>query len=619
MNRSPSRRLVVDVCLYGVLSWPLSTLIAYPLVRHAIADENGLHLSSIVMFLSALLTLILASVAVLLALAIARLPRLGVTIVAAVLVSALQLYLLVDVRVFSIFKFHINGLVMNFLTSEGASDSLKMGTATMITYVLECLVVISFQGVLARIAFYAPDSLKALRRRVLPAMITLICIIVFDKVVFAYADLTNKVTVLMAARYYPLYSKVTVKHLAARWFGFQLNREKDVTIAGAGRTLSYPLHPLNFAPGHPHYNVVYLLADGFRWDMLTPEVTPHLYEFAQQNLNFQNHFSGGNGTRFGVFSMMYGLYATLWHPFLDARQSPVIVDALQSFNYQFTILDSTRLTFPEFRKTAFVKLADDISDEHPEPEMWKRDADLVSEFDQFLERRDRARPFFAFVFFNSSHPFYQYPKEFEKFAPVVEQSINYMNDITPVKAEGLKNRYKNALFYSDTLFQRVIDDLSRHGVLDNTILIITGDHGEEFMENGFYSHNSAFDDYQIKTTLVMKIPGEGARKITTMTSHLDLVPTVLSRIGCTNAPEDYSHGRDILSTASRRFVFCTDWDNGAIVTETERAVVPVGSGKVHFVEVRTGLDYKLVEDKDAVKKFRPMMIEVATGLSRFLK
>lgn len=156
-------------------------------------------------------------------------------------------------------------------------------------------------------------------------------------------------------------------------------------------------------------------------------------------------------------------------------------------------------------------------------------------------------------------------------------------------------------------------------LLENTILVVTGDHGEEFGEDGYISHNFAFDDYQIKTTMIMKIPGEASRQVSTLTSHLDIVPTVLELLGCTTPASKYSHGRNLLSTAPRSFVFCSDWDQGAFVTETERVVIPVSSTKVHFIELRTGLDYKLLDGKETLKKFRPAMFDVQKGMADFLR
>jgi hypothetical protein len=45
------------------------------------------------------------------------------------------------------------------------------------------------------------------------------------------------------------------------------------------------------------------------------------------------------------------------------------------------------------------------------------------------------------------------------------------------------NLYKNSAYYVDSLVGRIIDDLKRNGRLNNTMVIITGDHGQEFNDN----------------------------------------------------------------------------------------------------------------------------------------
>lgn len=619
MNSTPRNPLLSGTVLFTLVNVPVSIVIALPLFQRALTDTGAGLVPNLFMFLSSMICLNLLYGTPLLVLSLLRPPRQLLAGGVAFIAGLIQLLLLLDVKVFAFFKFHINGLVLNFLTTEGAGDSLKLGTATLLTYALIAVLILGFELLAARLTVARLDSFATLRRWWLRILLLLIAVVVFDKALYIHADLTNRIPVLASARYYPLYRKVTAKHAAAKWFGIKIDREKDISFAGLGKSLNYPLQPLTFTTNAPRYNVVFLVADGFRSDMLTPAVTPHLVEFARQNLTLQDHFSGGNGTRFGIFSLFYGAYATLWHPFLAARQSPVLIDELQRLRYQFCILASTRLTFPEFRKTAFVKIPDAIQDEHTVSESWKRDATMVQQFHQFLENRDPARPFFAFAFFNSSHPFYQYPKEFEKFTPVISSGFNYMKNLTPAVADQLKNCYRNSLYYTDSLFQQVIDDLRAYNALDNTILVITGDHGEEFLENGFYSHNSAFDDYQTKTTMVLKFPGHAAQTITNLTSHLDIVPTVLTALGCTTPPAAYSHGRDLFTGEPRQYTFCTDWDYGAIITDTERVVIPVASEKTGFVELRTATDYRLITDRDRLKPYRPLLLQLAKDLSTFLK
>ena len=61
------------------------------------------------------------------------------------------------------------------------------------------------------------------------------------------------------------------------------------------------------------------------------------------------------------------------------------------------------------------------------------------------------------------------------------------NDIVPIK-----NRYINSVHHLDAQFGRIYDYLKQHQLLENTIVIMNGDHGEEFMEKGFWGHNSTF-------------------------------------------------------------------------------------------------------------------------------
>jgi hypothetical protein len=619
MSQPRRGALPSQILVYTLVNIPVSMVISFPLLQRAFADPEPPTLGNLLMFLSTFSSLNLAYFLVLLLLALVRVPRALIIGLAVAVGSFLQILLIADVRIFGFFKFHINGLVLNFLTTEGAGESLKLGTQTLLTYGLACFAIVAAQGFLAKMVFFSPDSFPTLRRHGWGLLAALLSVVLLDKATYAYADLTDSAPVLSAARYYPWYVRVTVKRMARKWFGYELDRGDNPAIHRAGSVLNYPLQPLTFSNDKPRYNVVTLVADGFRADMLSPDVTPRTFEFGQQNLLFENHFSGGNGTRCGIFSLVYGLYGTLWHAFLETRRGPVLIDGLKDLGYQFFILSPTPLTFPEFRKTAFVQIPDSVSDQRSEEDNPARDRGMVEDLHQFLEKRDRNTPFFVFALFNSTHAFYQYPPEFEKFSPVCDPTVNYMSDFSPETIEGLRNRYKNGLYYIDSLWGAVIDDLHKHDAIENTIVILTGDHGEEFGENGYYSHNSAFDDYQVKTAFVARIPGESPRRVSALTSHLDVAPTILGRVGCNNPPSDYSHGRDLLSSEPRSFVFATDWGAGAIITENERAVIPVDSGALPIMEVRTAKSYEPIQDPEVVGKCKRMLGEVAIEMGRFLR
>jgi len=594
------------LCLF--LNTTFSTLLMLPLFYKAINDANLPILNTLIMLVSTAFSLNLIAGIIPLAFSFTSFNKTLFEYITILCFSSIQAFLIADVKIFSYFKFHINAIVLNFLFTEGASDSLQLGLTTLFTYFCIILVIFTLQ-------FLFINKLKAEKFPLKKLIFMLFFVFIIDKLTYAYADLKNKTDILTASRFFPLYQKFTAKRILTKYFGIKPSKRIEFNIT-SNKILNYPLKDVT-CKSTKKYNILIIVADGFRHDMLSKEVTPFLYEFANKHIYFENHFSGGNGTRFGIFTLIYGLYGNLWHNFLTARQSPVILDTLQKLDYDFIILSSTRLTYPEFRSTAFIKLQNYIFDTHSEVFAYKRDKILVEKFKDFLNKNDKH--FFGFIFFNSSHQFYQYPNEFEKFKPVITGEFNYMKNITPQIMEKLKNRYKNSLFYIDALIKEVITTLKKQNKFDNTIIVITGDHGEEFMENGYFSHTSAFDDYQIKTAMVMHIPGLNNKIISKITSHIDIAPTLLSLIGCNTEPQFYSNGTNIFSNDNKDYTFAFNWYDGAIVTKDFRIIIPLTTEKTGLIEIKTGSDYKNIEDKELLKKYNHALIELSQGLGKFLK
>jgi membrane-anchored protein YejM (alkaline phosphatase superfamily) len=76
----------------------------------------------------------------------------------------------------------------------------------------------------------------------------------------------------------------------------------------------------------------------------------------EQALRLEKHYSGGNLTQMGVFSMFYGLYGNYWFPMHAARRAPVLMDVMQQQDYQFSLYTSQRFTYPAFDKTVFANM-----------------------------------------------------------------------------------------------------------------------------------------------------------------------------------------------------------------------------------------------------------------------
>ena len=74
---------------------------------------------------------------------------------------------------------------------------------------------------------------------------------------------------------------------------------------------------------------------------------------------------------------------------------------IREMDYEIGVWSSTQLTFPEFRKTAFIGIPDKIHDQLNGDEAKERDLQHPKLFDNWLSMLNDKKPFFAFLFLNS--------------------------------------------------------------------------------------------------------------------------------------------------------------------------------------------------------------------------
>ncbi|MEX2130398.1 MAG: sulfatase-like hydrolase/transferase, partial [Pseudohongiellaceae bacterium] len=342
--------------------------------------------------------------------------------------------------------------------------------------------------------------------------------------------------------------------------GLPRPNRSEIDIDSSGGKLDYPeladLSP-STSPNPQPYNIVWLVAESWRADSLNPRVMPNTHTFAINNLWFQEHYSGGNGTRMGMFTQFYGIYGSYWFDMLQTRTPPVLMNYLQQQGYQFKAFTSSAFTYPEFDKTIFSALPQESLVAYSEGHGWQRDQKNTTDMISFIE--SASEPFFTFMFFESSHANYYFPDEDIITSDYLED-FNYLTTDIGDDINRIHNRYRNATHHLDRQFARVFDALEQNGLMNNTIVIVTGDHGEEFMENGRWGHNSTFSQQQIRVPLLLHIPNEGAQRIEKMTSHLDLPATVLSVLHAGLPEAQFSFGMNLLDPAYKRdYTVVSDW------------------------------------------------------------
>jgi membrane-anchored protein YejM (alkaline phosphatase superfamily) len=498
--------------------------------------------------------------------------RVWLTLLAAILFFGLfNAFIYADAVIYQLWRFHFNGMVVNLLTTSGAGDSVTAGQGTVVSALL------AFGLIFAAEAGFAFVGLPVLRRwrrlrtnKGFAVYFVSIALLIFcDKVVYDIGHLYDDHEIVRLHTILPLYQSVTIKRFANRVLHMNITPSSSVKMREGTGSLDYPKAPIRLRPDAPRPNIVIIALEGARADMMNPEVMPALWNWGQTNLVFNNHYSGGNCTRYGIFTMFYGIYGTYWQRMLNERHDPALIRTLKDNGYQFRILSCTDLNYPEFRSTAFIDIPDAVTD-RMQCDRVDRDRVMTDHFVKFVS--ETKTPFCAFMFYDASHQPYHYPPEHAVFdAGTLTDEINYVKLARgggDVSMPQLKNRYKNSLHYVDAQIGRAIRALEDRGVMDNTLVFIAGDHGEEFGEYGFIGHDSTYDPDQIRTLMVAHIPGQPPQKIQHLTSHLDFVPTIFDYMGAENPPTDYTQGLPLLCIQSRPYVFVTSWDTAALVDVT---------------------------------------------------
>ncbi len=332
------------------------------------------------------------------------------------------------------------------------------------------------------------------------------------------------------------------------------------------KTFNYPLHPLTTAP-HKQYNILFLFVDTLRYDMVTKQTMPNTWQFAQQSLQFTQHFSGGDCTQPGVFSLFYGLPPTYWSAALHHPQGPVLIQALNQQGYQIGIYNSAPLDAPNFAGALFPSVSH-LQINTTGNSVWQRDEMITTQLINFMKQSQQAKkPFFGYVFYDAVHA-YSMPPEFPvKYQPRL-RSVNRLalnNQFDPVP---FKNLYMDSVVFDDAMLGKVLDTAKQLGLLKNTIIVITSDHGEQFNEyhNDYWGHGTGYSKYQIQTPFIVYWPGMKPRQINYVTTHYDLVPTLMQKaLGINNPMTDYSIGYSLFDNTPRQFFIVGSYGHTAVV------------------------------------------------------
>lgn len=508
------------------------------------AGVGGVYAGLVFLGYYALILLVLVTV---LFLVIGAWPRVFLP-ASGVLITLVLYYFLVDGVVYRVLKNHIDAfwLIYLFTTFEG----LGIGPAQIFEGVALLAGVAALQWGLFRLA----ARVHAPRRWAM--ILAAACVLAYgaSQTLHLLAYGANDTRIAALTPQLPFYFPI-VSHQHSERYGDRLSMIGEASAlgvdAGAGEgTFRYPLREVScdLSGGRKRPNVVILLVESWRADALDDVVTPRMNAFSRRASRFLNHFSSGNSTPAGVFPVFYGLYPTYWAAVKgnNARiHNPVLIDALEANGYGFGIYANSHFERHKIKEAVFRGI--EVHESFAGASDDARDLDMTAQLLDFTERQRAAgKPFLAFAFYKSSHYSYYYPPDAAAFQPAEELNV--------IRASGaddpgpVRNDYKNSLHYVDALVGDLLERMEARKLLDDTIVVITSDHGEEFNDTGdnSWGHTGNFTTYQTRVPLIVYVPWRQPREVTAVTSQVDLAPTLMQEgLGCGQDTRDYSNGLNL--------------------------------------------------------------------------
>jgi arylsulfatase A-like enzyme len=367
------------------------------------------------------------------------------------------------------------------------------------------------------------------------------------------------------------------------------------------------------APSRPSFLI--LSIDTLRADHLgsygySRDTSPHLDRFADRSVRYQNAFAPAPWTLPSHVAMLSGR-----HPYQVG-----IVDYESSIPAEVPLL-SESLAAAGYQTAAFVDSAPggllggdrgfsrgfDVFRHAPHAATSRYRYDMATTVDvglQWLEERDRARPFFLFLHTKSVHTTpadplllaesdapYDKPEPFRtRFLPSRRLQFRWgesaevagvtylrvLNDriaagrfdrrlFPPSRVEELVGLYDGGIYYVDQHFQRLLAGMEGLDLAEDTVVVVASDHGEAFLDHRFFLHKEVYAPL-LRVALIVHDPREpGAGVVSQRVALSDVAPTILQRAGLplpdgvTGRPLPRSDGE---AGSERPQVAYFHWDEG---------------------------------------------------------
>lgn len=235
-------------------------------------------------------------------------------------------------------------------------------------------------------------------------------------------------------------------------------------------------------------------------------------------------------------------------------------------------------------------------------------------------------PFFGFVNYFEPHLEYGPPKFVEEFVSETDKRVNQnawkyvfgIEEMTRDDFSHLESLYNAELRYADYRLGNVLSKLKERGLYDDTMIIVTSDHGENIGDHSLMDHQYSLHRSLLHVPLVIKFPkgvNTPGKSISTTTSTIDIFPTIMALMGESSNQEfdgrvlppfgQSNKNRYVLSEYLSPFPTIDSIKEnypGADLSRLEkydRSIVALQNSRFKYVKYSDGIEY--IYDKDTTE------------------
>jgi arylsulfatase len=351
-----------------------------------------------------------------------------------------------------------------------------------------------------------------------------------------------------------------------------------VGLAGCGRDAPAPDGADAAGAPAARPNVVLVVVDSLRADALSihgyaRQTSPRLDAFGLENIVFDDALTVAASTAPAMAAMLSGRLpyyeaGTFWttltayglHRFFTSESEagiPQGLDTLAEALKRHGYATAGFVTNVHLKQIFHFHQGFDVFGELLEPATPRAERLPYGPADDLTRRAiewlDGARdgPFFLFLHYMDVHYPYLPPPEYREIFEHAKVEGRTDASLQPVwlnaealdvpehrhLAEHMRGLYDGSIRFADHWIGELLDDLRRRGRWDDTIVVITSDHGEEFLEHGGTIHKGTLYQELLRVPLLMRVPGRGPARIRVPVRNFDVMPTILDYAGGDLPPE----------------------------------------------------------------------------------